>query len=312
MVLFNRLFAAAAAFGSAFAMPASDARAEGAFACGAHTPTIAGLPASNETLIAQSASVAAAGDRLVNVYWWAINAGSSYNQGYLSDAQVNSAVTTLNQYYSGQGFQFRLVGGQRVQNSNWFYYSDLGPDGATDNQYAAQMKNSLRTRNPYELNIYSVGLASSRLLGYATFPWWYSGAQRTDGVVFKWSTTPGGSEPGYGTGKILVHEVGHWLGLLHTFQGGCSDTEGDYVNECVSNILNAHAKIGSNDGYCTSTPAEASPASGCPTGRDTCPGSGVDPITNHMDYSSDNCRTGFTRGQVARMQAACAQYRGIS
>lgn len=69
MVLFNRLFAAAAAFGSALAMPASDARAEGAFACGAHTPTIAGLPASNETLIAQSASVAAAGDRLVNVYW---------------------------------------------------------------------------------------------------------------------------------------------------------------------------------------------------------------------------------------------------
>lgn len=56
----------------------------------------------------------------------------AYNQGYLSDAQVNSAVTTLNQYFSGQGFQFRLIGGQRVQNSNWFYYSDLGPDGATD------------------------------------------------------------------------------------------------------------------------------------------------------------------------------------
>ncbi|KAG2005589.1 metalloprotease [Coprinopsis cinerea AmutBmut pab1-1] len=55
--------------------------------------------------------------------------------------------------------------------------------------------------------------------------------------------------------------------------------------------------------------AEATPANGCPIGRDTCPGGGPDPVQNYMDYSYDSCVTGFSQGQITRLQDQLATYR---
>jgi len=86
----------------------------------------------------------------------------------------------------------------------------------------------------------------------------------------------------------LTHEVGHWMGLYHTFQNGCNKRTGDFVAD---------------------TAAERSPGYGCPIGRDTCRGEGPDPITNYMDYSDDYCTYEFSVGQDERIDVHYSAYR---
>jgi len=251
---------------------------EGASRCGTRTPSQTEVADVQAQLTAAQA-LRAVGSVTVPVAFHVIRRGSGAANGDLTQAMIDAQLAVLNKAYSKTPFKFALSSVDRTTNSTW-YAVNMGTAAET------AMKSSLRRGGATTLNLYSASIGDG-LLGWATFPWEYSRNQAMDGVVILDSSVPGNGGGAYSLGQTTTHEVGHWLGLFHTFQGGCSGS-GDSVSD---------------------TPAEKSPAYGCPTSRNTCTTSGADPIHNFMDYTDDACMTSFTAGQAARMDTLVSQYR---
>jgi hypothetical protein len=217
----------------------------------------------------------------IPVYWHVINNGTSLSQGNIPNSQITDQINVLNAAYAATGWQFVLTATDRTTNSSWYT--------CTGGTCETQMKAALRRGTADDLNIYSNNMGGG-LLGWATFPSSYTSSPSKDGVVILFSSVPGGTAAPYNLGDTATHEVGHWMGLYHTFQGGC--------------VKNSSG----GDGVADTAP-EKSPAYGCPTGRDSCRGGGLDPITNFMDYTDDACMNSFTSGQDTRMDSMFTTYR---
>jgi hypothetical protein len=216
---------------------------------------------------------------VIEVYFHVINQGSREVDGNISDTKIQDQMNVLTGGFAGGGWTFDLKEVTRTTNRSWFT-AKMG------SRQEIQMKRSLRRGGAATLNIYSTSPGRG-ILGWATFPSSYASNPSYDGIVIHFGTVPGGSLAPYNEGDTGTHEVGHWMGLYHTFQGGCRGS-GDFVDD---------------------TPAEASAAYGCPVGRDTCSSPGVDPIDNFMDYTDDYCMFRFTSNQGSRMSEQFGIYR---
>lgn len=186
---------------------------------------------------------------------------------------------------------FRLKGYDFWDNATWFgdggaYYNSIQA-ADTDGDYDPQ----------FVVNVYTNDASGN--LGYVPFlPHTSPGSIGTDSdrVVILWDSL--GRQWGHWTGqydlgRTLTHELGHYLGLPHTFQSGCVSGA---APACYSN----------GDLICDTNP-EGSPTSGCPGSRTSC--SLPAPFHNYMDYSYDQCMNQFTLQQSRRIRCTIEHYR---
>nr|MBA2444153.1 zinc metalloprotease [Nocardioidaceae bacterium] len=160
--------------------------------------------------------------------------------GNATDTQISNQIAVLNKTFGGQestaaantGFTFTLTKTDRYYNSTWH----------ADRQ-STTYRSKTRLGGANALNIW---LVDFKYLGIATFPWDYAANPKIDGIRVNVNSLPGGSIANYNLGETATHEAGHWFGLYHTFQGGCTTT-----NDSVGD-----------------TPAQSSGSEGCPEGRD--------------------------------------------
>lgn len=165
------------------------------------------------------------------------------------------------------------------------------------------------------LNIWVADL-NSGLLGYAQFPWELSTRPNTDGVLIaKGTFGPNATYTNYDLGKTLTHEVGHWLGLYHTFQSTFAYEGGniDYMDGTAAQ------EIQESKGDCVvDTPPQGNPTYGNPLSTpNTWPTSRAFDETslyqhmymNFMDYSDDIALMMFTNDQSVKMRLMLYMYR---
>ncbi|KAK2589650.1 hypothetical protein QQS21_012673 [Conoideocrella luteorostrata] len=215
----------------------------------------------------------------VDVYIHVVANNETATGGWLNVDGTLEQMEVLNAGFAPSNIAFSVQGVDRTVNSSW-----------TGGAESFAMKQTLHKGDYRALNLYF--LPNVFFAGQCFFPNMNSILAPNsvdlirDGCIIKSNTVPDLPGP-FGMGKTAIHEVGHWFGLLHTFQGGCDETAGDYIGD---------------------TPAQESPTNatlgdGCPLGRDSCLGlPGLDPIHNYMDYSSDQCYTEFTPEQMTRMK----------
>ncbi len=220
-------------------------------------------------------------DILINVQFIHIVDGSN---GKITPQQRADQISVLNAAYKSHKIQFKYDESTTKEEDNreWFIMGHR-------TKAERDAKTALQIDPNKNLNFYTANPGGG-LLGWATFPWELEGDPARDGVVMLYSTMPGGNAAPYNLGQTATHEIGHWLGLYHTFQGGCNGV-GDQVGDTI---------------------AHREPNFGTPEPdlrNNACDPTQQSPVKNFMNYVDDDWMDHFTIEQGDRARDHIGIYR---
>jgi len=205
--------------------------------------------------------------------------------GLVSTEDIEAQTAVLNNVYNEFGYSFYINSIDSAVNAGWYYATDSHKYETdpwdNDDQFLA-MTQAMTVDVLNSINYFWTG--ASMTAGLGVYPWSFSEDDPRHGIYCANYTLPGGSYP-YTEGYTGVHEVGHYFGLYHTFENGCSNP-GDSVDD---------------------TPYQSNANTGCPSAPYSCASN--DDVGNYMDYMDDVCMTHFTTGQQDRIQWALETYR---
>ncbi|KAL9009491.1 MAG: hypothetical protein Q9173_005478 [Seirophora scorigena] len=246
--------------------------------CGTGTPAPE-LLAAAQSMRLDPEAYAAAATLNINTYFHVVT--SAAKQGSVTQTQLNNQLAYMNRSYGPSGIGFTLISSDFTVNDRW-----------ATGTYDTEMKPALRKGTYQDLNVYFLSDLGGGLLGICNFPQNVSPGTANfyrDGCNVLAQSVPGGTVANYNLGGTATHEIGHWFGLFHVFQGSSCSGQGDSVSD---------------------TPLQSTPTDGCPASKDSCPkAAGLDSINNYMDYSYDVCYTQFTPAQATRAKQMFAMYR---
>ncbi|MDH7448026.1 M43 family zinc metalloprotease [Aquimarina sp. 2201CG14-23] len=216
--------------------------------------------------------------------------------------KIKTAIDVLNKDFNGLNDDWNTVDpifdGRKATLSIRFALAKIDPNGGSTNGVifhpeASGMGNyssPIVARDGWDnykyMNVYITGDlygdGVSNNSGVAWYPNTTMSNQDIARVVYNGQYLHGNTDKEFAS--VLTHEFGHWLNLIHTFEGGCNDANGDYVSDTPKEDTN------SGD-------------DGCVVGASDC-GNLIN-YENYMGYDSTRgCAKMYTRGQVDRMLAA--------